>query len=315
MIGGEDHHGIVQVAVALECFQDVAHLTIDHGHVGQIVGALPMAQLGRGILNVHHRVVVDLSIVAAHDLERGRLVVKVRLRDRCDRQILLQVGLHGFRGRIVGRMGAGETDLQEQGLFGPGLAVQPPGRQVADEIVGVHVRRQLPVESSQAAFVVLPLSVQDPLLLGQAPCPQGLVPFVEPVAFLQEAVLVLHHVPFVKAQRRVVRPRVHLADVDAAVAAGRQVLDPGVFPVVRVAMDAGGVGILPGEETGPGGGARRRAHEAVGKDGPLLRHPIQMRRVHVGKAERGDGVVALLIRDDQNDVGAIGGHPRRSLPG
>ncbi len=36
--------------------------------------------------------------------------------------------------------------------------------------------------------------------------------------------------------------------------------------------------------------------------------PIQVRRVHVGKAERGDRVVALLVGDDEDDVRAAVSH-------
>lgn len=44
---------------------------------------------------------------------------------------------------------------------------------------------------------------------------------------------------------------------------------------------------------------------ALFKGNPLPYQTVKMGCVHVGKPELGNGVVPLLIRDDENDVGAI----------
>ena len=49
VIGRENDDGIVQIAIPLEGFHNLADLLIDHCHIGQIVGALTMTLLGRRI--------------------------------------------------------------------------------------------------------------------------------------------------------------------------------------------------------------------------------------------------------------------------
>ena len=47
---------------------------------------------------------------------------------------------------------------------------------------------------------------------------------------------------------------------------------------------------------------------AVRKALAFLDQAIQVRRFHVGVAQRADGVKALLVCDNENDIGAFGGH-------
>ena len=64
------------------------------------------------------------------------------------------------------------------------------------------------------------------------------------------------------------------------------------------------VGIVAGEETGSSRDTGSRGNKALGEGRALMHKPVEMRRVHVGEAKRSDCVVALLICDDQDDVGS-----------
>lgn len=47
---------------------------------------------------------------------------------------------------------------------------------------------------------------------------------------------------------------------------------------------------------------------AVGECHPLTHEAIEVRRVHVGMAERADRIEPLLVGDDEDDVGPLYGH-------
>ena len=47
---------------------------------------------------------------------------------------------------------------------------------------------------------------------------------------------------------------------------------------------------------------------AVGETHTFLHQTVQMRRLHVIKTERGDRVEALLVGEDEDDVGPAVGH-------
>ena len=51
----------------------------------------------------------------------------------------------------------------------------------------------------------------------------------------------------------------------------------------------------------------------LSKELPSCNQAVQIWRIHPRKAERVDAVVALLVGDDQDDVGTIG-HGRSRLP-
>ncbi len=227
---------------------------------------------------------VHFHIVDAHSLERWRLCGHLRRVNRLKRQIFLQVGFGIAWNRIVGRMGAGEADLQKERRFGHGLQVDPAAGKVAHKHVGVRVLRQFPLERAQPLGVVGQLSVELALLLDQTARLQGFVPFVKVVASFQIAILVLHHIALVEAHGRIVGPGVHLAHVDAVVAAFRQLLHPPMPPTVCVAQNAGRMGVVAGEETRPRGRAGSRRDVALTERHALMHEPVQIGRLHVGKA-------------------------------
>ena len=123
-------------------------------------------------------------------------------------------------------MRAGKADLEKEGAVRFGFAAQPPGGEVADEVIGVQVGGQLPIEGAETLIVVLAPAVEFALLLDMAAGAQGLVPLIEVVTALQVPILVFDDVALVEAQGRFEGRGVHLADVDAVVAAGAEILDP-----------------------------------------------------------------------------------------
>ena len=267
-----------------------------------------MQLLACGLQGVGNRVVVDLGIVLAHGPEGRRLGRDLVFGKGRQRQVALEVGPGIARDRVVGRVRSGKTDLQKERPPRLGFVLDPPRGHVGDEKVTVRLFRQLPLERAKALLIVVSLAIELALLLDQPPRTQALVPLVEIVASLQVAVLVLDHVALVKAERRLVGEGVHLADVDTIVAALCQLLDPGVAPLVGVLEDAGGMRVVAGKEAGPRWGAGRGGAEAVGKGHALVHQAVEVGRVHVGVTQRADRVIALLVGDDQDDVGAGWGH-------
>src|SRR5262249_48826194 len=59
---------------------------------------------------------------------------------------------------------------------------------------------------------------------------------------------------------------------------------------------------LAGEKARAGSNAHRRGREALRERSTFPHQPIEMRRVHPGRAQRRDRVGALLVRDDENDI-------------
>ena len=175
----------------------------------------------------------------------------------------------------------------------------------------MQIGRQVPGEGAHGFAVVRPLAVQLALLLDEAAGGQGLVPLVEVVAAFEEAVFVFDDVALVEAERGLERNGVHLADVDAVVAGGGQLLDPGPAPLAAVAEYAGGVGIEAVEEAGTGGHAGGGGDVALVEADAFADQAVEVGRVDVGVPERGDGVVALLVGDDQDDVRSPAGGRRR----
>ena len=80
-----------------------------------------------------------------------------------------------------------------------------------------------------------------------------------------------------------------------------QLGDPCFGPAIGVFEYAGGVGILAGEEAGAGRGAGGGGDEAVVEGDAFAHQAVEVGGVHVGEAEGGDGVVALLVGDDEDD--------------
>ncbi len=76
MIAGEDDDRIVEIPLPLQRRDDLAHLFVDHRHVGQIVRPLSMPLLLRRIQIHDHRIVIDVLVVLAEFLQRRRLRIQ-----------------------------------------------------------------------------------------------------------------------------------------------------------------------------------------------------------------------------------------------
>ena len=200
-------------------------------------------------------------------------------------------------------MRPGKSDFQEQG-FRLRIGAQPPGCQVADEIIRVGVFRKFPFECSEALTVVRSLPVEHTLLLYQAPCSQPLVPLIEIKAGAsKKAVLVFHYVAFVETEGRLQGRCVHLADVDAMVSGGVQLFHPGVLPVIAILNDAGCVRIHTRKERRSSRNTGRSRRVTLGEGRALVGQPVQVGRGHIVKTKRPNSVVALLVRNDEDDIG------------
>ena len=81
-------------------------------------------------------------------------------------------------------------------------------------------------------------------------------------------------------------------------------LDPRAGPIIGIFYDACRVGIIAGKKTGAGRCAGRTRYMAIGEAGAFRYQPVQIGCVHEGKSEPRDGVVSLLVGDDENDIGA-----------
>ena len=148
MVRGEDDHGVVEHTAPLEGGDDLAHLRVDHRDVGVIVGALPVHLFGRRVGQMHDGVVVVRLVVLPELAERFGLRVEIVVADRL-RQFFVTVSREIGLGRIVGRVRAGNADLEEEGLIAL-VAVEPCHGHLRHEDVGMHVLGQLPDEGAQA---------------------------------------------------------------------------------------------------------------------------------------------------------------------
>ncbi len=106
-----------------------------------------------------------------------------------------------------------------------------------------------------------------------------------------------------ETQGGIIGEGVHLADVDTVVTSPGQQLHPRMAPLVGVFEDAGGVRVVTGKQAGPGGGARGGGDVTIGEGDPFVHQPVQVGGVHIRKAQSPDGVKALLVGDDEDDVG------------
>ena len=244
---------------------------------------------------------VDLDHVPAEREHRLRLRGDLFARVLAERDLLVHVAVEPPRHRVVRRVRSREADLHEQRLL-ERVRAQPPLREVADEVVAVHVLVQIPRERTESLPVVVALPVELALLLDDPAGAERLVPLVEEVAALQIAVLVLHDVALVEAHGRAERDGVHLADVHAPVPRLREVAHPARRPRVAVLVDAGRVRVVALKEARARRAAGRRGDVAPVERDPFADEPIDVRRFRVVESERADRVVALLIGDDEDDV-------------
>ena len=96
----------------------------------------------------------------------------------------------------------------------------------------------------------------------------------------------------------------HFANVGAVVARIVQQFDPTATPTVRVFQNSGRVRKVTFEQTCSRRRTRRSGDVALIERDSFADQAIQVRRVHVGIAQRRNGIKPLLVRDDENDVGA-----------
>ena len=104
---------------------------------------------------------------------------------------------------------------------------------------------------------------------------------------------------------RCVRPGVHFTDVDGVVAGLGQRRNPTALPGIGILEDAGGVRVVASKETGSGRGAGGGGDVALVEGDAFLHQSIEIGRVDVIVAGRADGVEALLVGDDEYDVGSF----------
>ena len=307
MVGGEDDDGVVEHACRLESIQDPADFAVDHRDVGEIVGPLPMPFFPGRVDLVAHRVVVAFDMLAHELLEGDRLALDVACCHGTNPEIAIEVGFSLFGRRIVGRVRPREAHLKEERLAGR-LALDPVDRQSADEGVGMEFLRERPFERAEPVGVVVEQAVARQAGLLEIGLRDRLVPFVDEVAAAlgHRAILVLDDHAGVEAGRRIHRLGVHLAHVDAFVAGLGEVLDPAVPPRRRVVDHARGVRIVAGEQARAGRHAGSGGGEAGRQIDAFARHAVEIRRIDMGKPERIDGVVALLVGDDEDDIRPAG---------
>ena len=98
-------------------------------------------------------------------------------------------------------------------------------------------------------------------------------------------------------------PGMHLADVRTVVTGISEVIDPALRPRVRIFEDTCGMGIVTGKQAGPGWRAGRSCYKAVGEVNPFLSESIQIGSLNMGEPQCPNGVIALLVRDDEYNVG------------
>ena len=186
------------------------------------------------------------------------------------------------------------------------VAVEPHAGHLGHEIVGVQVLGRAPDVAAEALGVIGHLALGDAGRLLDPSRPERLVPGVEVKGQVRVgAVLVLGDVALVVAEGALDRPGVHLADVHRAVARLLQQPDPRIDPALVVAEDAVGVRICPREQRGSRRAARGRGHVHLLEGGALVHQPVEVGRVHPRAAQGPDGVDALLVGDDEDDIGVF----------
>ena len=307
VVRSENDYAVFEIAFGLEGLDDLPDLLVDHCDVGEVISTLPVPLLVRRIEQVHDRIVVDLMVVLAHFFERRRLAFELCCRYFQQRQIALEVWLGIPRHRIIRRMRAGEADLQKQRL-GLWETVDPPGRHVAHEHVGMRIFGQFPLEGPEPLAIIGQLAIELALLFDQPAGRQGLVPLVEVVTAFEVAVFVFDNISLVETGFGLERPGVHLADVRTVVAGIVEQLDPRSPPHVGILENAGGMRVIPLKQAGPRRCTGSRGHMAVGKRNAFANQTVEVGRVDVVVAKAANRVETLLVGDDEDNVRPFLGH-------
>ena len=303
VVGHEDHHGVVALAGARERLQHAPHLLVDqldHAVVGRLLPPLLVSRRPRVLLE-ERAAQPFLRIGVALAVDGGR-------------QVLVQVALLIGEGSVERPVRVEDIDAHQpraaalllhefDGAVGaPGGLVQL-GRDVG-AVAGAAVARG-----------VYPAGVDRLVQAADAAQPVGVG--VAAADELQRRQAEVEHPVAVVHARLHPGPAggdVQLAGQSAVVAAvGDAARDQPPALVgrkvgVAVAVDVNGVGVQAGEEAG----AARLTHRALavraGERNPLGAQPVDDRCVDVRIVQAVDGVVALLVGADPQDVGELACH-------
>ena len=140
MIGGENHHRVLQLPEVFKRRENLPDLFVDHRDVGQVVGTLAMPAAHRRVRTEGDGVGVTLHVHPPQGLDGLGLGVHFLLRDRQYRQVPVHVRFGIPLDRIVGRMRTRKSDLEKQRLAVHRRSLREPAqRQVADEEVGMQL--------------------------------------------------------------------------------------------------------------------------------------------------------------------------------
>lgn len=101
----------------------------------------------------------------------------------------------------------------------------------------------------------------------------------------------------------------HLADIDAPIAMLGQVLDPvAMFGPPMETVDAGIMGVHAGEDGRPGGDTCCPRTICLAKGNAFTGQPVNIGGDHMVISPGRDGIKALLVGYDKDDIGFFGRH-------
>ena len=151
---------------------------------------------------------------------------------------------------------------------------------------------------------------------------EGLAPAIDVELRIEVGALSLEADPVVEAGARfvVVVAHVPLAHVGGAVTGLLEVLreeDGSLGDGALVVDHAVVVHVLAGQDGGPAGGTEGRADEGVGKVSPFLGEPVEGRGLQPlgGIGVEAHEVVAMVVAENEDDVGRLGGGEDREEGG
>ena len=235
-----------------------------------------------------------------------RLLVQLAVAPHGVGQRPILIHLQMARKRVPRLVGAGEPHLEKEGLLAA-IVVDPACGRDADEDVAVQVFVQAP---GDALILVHPVGVGVVAQVGSLfPVPAQIASPVVVCATLKVGQVgwVFDDDALVKACGRIARAQVHLAHVDAVIAAVGKVLYPEalVGPGLE-AVYADVVRVHGGENGGAGGDAGGAGAIGLAKGDALLHEAVHVRCDHVLVAPRRQRIEALLVGDDQDDIRSLG---------
>ena len=158
VITGEYNHRVLELPLLFQCIHQFTQLLINHRYVCQIMTTLSQTLLIGGVQVVHNRVMVNIDIMLAHDLERRRLTLQVILIYFLQGNLAICVFLQMPRHRIVRRMRAWKSDLKKEWLLN-WFILYPPFCKVAHKEIRMCFLRQIPGERAKTITIIIPLTI------------------------------------------------------------------------------------------------------------------------------------------------------------